>query len=51
MCSEYLMEEIERQTQYNVVQIEVSFVSTGLDCLSTCSCYLYEHCVAIKHFR
>ena len=31
MCSEYLTEEIERQTQYNVVQIEVSFVSTGLD--------------------
>ena len=31
MCSEYLTEEIERQTRYNIVQIEVSFVSTGLD--------------------
>ena len=28
---EYKPEEIERQTQYNVVQIEVSFVSPGRD--------------------
>ena len=28
-AGEYITEEIERQSRYNVVQIEVSFVSTG----------------------
>ena len=53
-AGERFTEEIVRQSQSNVVQIEVSFFSTRChndNYFAPFLLYAYEHCMAITYFR
>ena len=53
-AGEFFTEEIERQSRYNVVEIEVSFVSKGRDSvkyLRSSLAVVCEYCMTITHLR